>query len=151
MSHFRGLAGLASLASLVIFVSSSRVFAQEHVDRWEARRIARHVSERSDALQDDIEQWISERPDERRHLAEELNHRFDHLDDAIATLRQQLAQHDEPWDVRDQAREVLDAGRSLHEALESAIWLPHEVRHGWDDLRGALDDLAGRFHLEPIG
>jgi hypothetical protein len=152
MSCFRGLVGLASLASLVIFVSSSSSFAQEeHLDRHETRRIVRRVQERSDALQDRIDDWIDERPDERRHLAEELYHRFDRLDNAILTLRQQLIDHDNPWDLRDQARAVIDASRDVHEALDSADWMPHEVRHSWEDLRMEVNNLAAHYHLEPLG
>lgn len=153
MSHFRGLAALASLASLMIFVSSNSVLAQEehHLDRHEMRRVVRRLAERSDALQDSIDDWVDERPDERRDRAIELYHRLDHLDSAIFELRTKLIDSDEPWALRDQARAVIDAARGVHETLDAAEWMPRELRHGWEDLRVEVNHLAEHYHLEPIG
>jgi len=130
-------------------MSSTSVFAQ-HLDRHETRRIVRRLEERSDVMQDRIDDWIDQRRDERRRMAEDLNRHLDHFESAVINLRSAVLSHDEPWDVRDEARAVLDAAVELHHALDRADYLPREIWRDWDGLRIQANLLARLWRLEPI-
>jgi hypothetical protein len=84
-------------------------------------------------------------------MAEELNRHLDHFDDAVAHLRSAILAHDDPWDVRDEAREVIESAAKLRDALEHADYLPKDAWRDWANLRDRCNDLAHIYHLEPVG
>jgi hemerythrin-like domain-containing protein len=149
MPQIRGFCAAAVAAALVVMVCSSSVFA-DHLDRHVTRRLVRHLEERSDVLQDRVDDWIDARLDERTRMAEDLNHHLDHFENTLITLRSSVLSHDEPWDVRDDARAVRDAAAELHHALDRAVYLPHDVWRDWEALRVQVNELARLWHLDPV-
>jgi len=156
MAQLPRFSRVAPLVAALVALSAVATFAdhdhdREHLDRHETRRLVRRLDEQSNVLQDRIDDWIDERGKERTHLAEELNHRLDHFENAVIALRSGVLSHDDPWDIRDNAKAVIDAAIDLHAGLEHADYLPRESWREWDGLRGHVNDLARLYHLEPIG
>ena len=145
MSSGRIFAGSSFVAAMVVLFTSNVAFA-DHLDRVETRRVIRHMEERSDALQDQIESWVNDRRAEREHRGAPILDAADHLDQAIAQFKLELHNHDEPWDVRDKAQKVIDAAGDLGRTIEHG-----ELRSEWEPMRDAANALARHYHLTEVG
>jgi hypothetical protein len=143
--------GIISAIGLIVAFSPALASAQ-HLDRIEVRRNIRHLCQRTDDLQDRLEGWIEEHGhhEERMRQAIELNHQIDTFETNLLTLRLAVIQHQEPWDVRDQAKAVIDSGRELHHAIERADYLPGEVTADWKDMHDIINTLADEYHLDAM-
>ncbi|HUB24879.1 MAG TPA: hypothetical protein VL992_05570 [Tepidisphaeraceae bacterium] len=140
----------AFTAAIALFAFSAPAQAQ-HLDRWETRRFARHIEERSDELFDRIDDWIAERHDERWARVQDLYPHIDRFVIALDDYKSQLLQHDDPWEVRDQAEAVVRAGDALGRHLQEAGYLPPDLRDHWHDVHEALRDFAHQYHIDVQG
>jgi hypothetical protein len=147
MFQHRNVIGFVVATAIVMAFSSSMALA-DHLDKHETGRIIRQVAERSDALQDRIESWVSDH--HNNHHADELIRRADALTDAVTEFRSQLRTHDEPWDLRDQARDIVNAATELGKVIEHGEY-HDDLRHEWDATHDAVDALAQHFHIDKVG
>lgn len=143
--------GIISAIGLIVAFSPALASA-EHLDRVEVRRNVRHLSQRTDDLQDRVEGWIEEHGhhEERMHQAIDLNHQIDDFETNLLTLRLAVIQHDEPWDARDQAKAMIDSARELHRAIEHASYLPGDVTADWHEMHDIVNTIAEEYHLDPL-
>jgi hypothetical protein len=145
MASNRVTAGCSTVAAMIVLFSSATVFA-DHLDRVETRRLVRQMEERSDALQDQIENWVNDRRAERERRGAPILDAADHLDQALAQFKMDLHGHDEPWDVRENAKKVIDAAAELGHTIEHG-----ELRPEWEPMRDAANALARQYHLPELG
>jgi hypothetical protein len=148
------LAALAAILSLIASTPSVRAdrdYRDDHVhlDYWETRQVVRHLEEHNDTLQDRIYDWLSQRRDEREHRADDLLRALDHFDQNLAQFKLDLYHHQDPWDLRDNAQNIVDTARDLGHAIERNEW-HDEFHHEWEQTRDDANDLARRFHLHEI-
>jgi hypothetical protein len=121
----------------------------DHLDRWETRRIVRHLEEKNDVLQDRIADWVAERRDEREHQAEQLLRDAEHFDQNLAQFKIDLYHHEEPWELRDNARNIIDVAADFGHSVERGDW-HGEMRHEWEDMRDSVNELARQYHLPEL-
>jgi hypothetical protein len=140
----------AFTTAITLFAFSTPARA-EHLDRRETRRFARHIEERADELFDRIDDWIDERRDERWDRIHDLVPHIDRFEIALDDFKSQLLQHDEPWELRDQAEQVIRAGDALGRRLEQSGYLPEDVRAHWHDVHESLRDFAHHYHIDVEG
>jgi hypothetical protein len=145
MSQTQRIVGCGLFAVAAMLFGSPAAFGQ-HLDRFQAKRVVRAVEERTDDLQDRMDEWVLDRLDERVHRTQDLYHRMNRFAAALDDLKGQLRDREEPWDVRDQARTVMAAAGDLGSVIEGGDW-PDEFRHGWHEVRDHLNDLAKMYRL----
>ena len=145
MSSTRNLAVGSFAAVVVILFSSTAAFA-DHLDRVETKRIVRQLEERSDAVQDRIDSWISLRREEREHRAEGLVSSAENFDQMVAQFKLDLYKHDEPWDLRDNAQKIIDAATEFGRTVEHSE-LHDDLRGEWEQMRESANALARHYHL----
>ena len=105
--------------SAMVFLFAAPTVLADHLDRFETKRLVRHIEERTDELQDRIDDWVVDRRDERIHRTEELYRRMNRFAAAVDDLKGQLRDRDEPWDLREQAHNVLDRAVELGTVIEA--------------------------------
>jgi len=149
MLQIRSFMTFAAFAAILsLFVSTAAM--ADHMDRWEIRQTVRHLEERNDALQDHIYDWISQRRDEREHRAGDMLRAADHFDQNLAQFKLDLYHHDDPWDLRDEAQNVVDNAADLGRVIEHDDEWHGELHQMWDDVRDSANELARHYHLREI-
>src|SRR5271169_5416459 len=148
MIHARRIAGsLLTIASLLAWSSSAMA---EHLDRHETRRILRRLEERSDESQDRMDDWVDERHDERFRLYDfDVRAHVDAFQYALDDLKDQLRDREDPWEVRDQARTLIDRAGELNRSLLHSDFYS-EVRHEWEAVRVHVNTLARHYQLPEL-
>ena len=149
MFRIRHLTGYALIASMALLAATVPAFA-DHLDRWETRRIVRHLEEKNDLLQDHLADWVAERRDAREHVAEEMIRNAEHFDQNLAQFKIDLYHHEEPWELRDNARNIIDTAADFGHSIERGEW-HGELRQQWEDMRDSVNELARQYHLPEIG
>jgi hypothetical protein len=149
MLHVRTLTVYAVVGSMMMLFSTVPALA-DHLDRLETRSIVRHLEEKNDVLQDRIADWVAQRPDEREHRAEAMLRNAEHFDQNLAQFKIDLYHHEEPWDLRDNARNIIDTAADFGHSIEQGEW-HDQIRHEWEDMRDSANELARQFHLPEIG
>jgi hypothetical protein len=147
---FMNRAIVMGLLAAGTILSTAAVAPAEHLERRETRRIIRGVEEASMTLFDRIDDWTEQRWDERYHQLDELDGRINDFQTAVNSFTSQLRTHEEPWDVRDGAKAIVDASTELGRSINHADYLPRELRRDWEGLRDRVDELANHFHLPPV-
>jgi hypothetical protein len=122
---------------------------REHLDRPEMRRIVRKIEEKTDELQDHVDEWIGARP-ERARQVNEFNQVTERFETDLSNFKIQLINHDEPWDLRDQAERMIGSAQEVGRVISHGQFSP-EMRRSWDDMRDQVNELARRYHLPEIG
>lgn len=142
--------GATVAAALVLMFAATSAQAADHLDKHETRRIVRRLEERTDVLLDRIDDWVAERREEREHRAEELMRAADHFEAMLTQFKTDLPAHEEPWELRDRAKELLFAAGELGRVIDHGPFQA-EMRHEWESVRDAANELARHYHLEEIG
>jgi hypothetical protein len=159
MFRTRTWAAVAFAASLATLVTSIVVaddykdrFDHErpiHLDLWDARRNVRKLEEKNDILQDHLADWISQRRDDREHHAADMIRYAEHIDQNLAQLKIDLYHHQEPWELRDNTRDVIDITADFGHSIARGDW-HDEFQHEWEDMRDSANELARQFHIPEI-
>ena len=139
-----------SLLALIGLLSLSSTAMAQHLDKHETRALVRHLQERSDEFQDKIDDWIAARAEERGREFGDLTHQHvNDLQNSIDDLKVHLREHDNPWDLRDEVRHVIDNAREVNRALVHTPWYG-DLREAWEPVRDAVDHLAEHYQLPPL-
>ncbi len=133
----------------VMMVSMSFGQAAYHLDKQETRRILRHIEERNDELEDRVDTWMVERRAERDPRVEELERATDHLEDELTAFKDGLRSHDEPWDLRNEAQELLNASADVGRAVEHGEF-HRDLAEEWEQIRERSNELARHYQLPEI-
>lgn len=146
MLQTRGIVGCLCAAAMVLFLSPVPASAQ-HLDRRETRRAIRRVEERTDAMLDHIDDWAEARSEDGWHAVEAVYGRVNAFNDALGELKVQFHEHVDPWDLRDQVRDLIaragDVGREVRR-----IDFGDGVHRDWQQVRREVFHLADLYHLE---
>jgi hypothetical protein len=145
----RHLMGYPIIAMLLLLGISTPAFA-DHLDGRETRQMVRHLEEKNDVLQDRIADWVSQGRDERERRAEQLLHDAEHFDQNLAQFKIDLYHHEEPWELRDNARNIIDVASDFGHSIERGDW-HGEMSREWESMRDSVNELARQFHLPEIG
>jgi hypothetical protein len=149
MFSARVIAGSIVVALMATLFSSSPALA-DHLDALRMRQVVRQVEEKNDVLQDRIADWAGEHHDHHDRHGDDLQREADHFDQNLAQFKLDLYHHQEPWDLRDNARNIIDTAADMGHVIEQNDW-HGQFRHEWEDLRDSLNELARQFHLPEIG
>jgi hypothetical protein len=76
-------------------------------------------------------------------------HSAQQLDEQIAQLKIDLYHHDEPWELRDNVRHLIDSAMDLRHSMERGEW-SRDLLHQWRALREEVNALARQYHLDEV-
>jgi hypothetical protein len=158
MVSVRRLLGCVALAVVVMLICSwpaaadryDRGDRSQHLDRYETRKIVRHWEVKNLLLQDRVADWVAERRDEREKRADQMLRDAEHFDENLAQFKIDLYHHQEPWELRDNAHNVLGVASDFGHDIERGDW-HSEMQQQWEDMRDTANELARQFHLPELG
>ena len=140
---------LRLMTVLVVLLQPGAMFAADPYTPDGVRELIRRVETRTDEFRKVVDRWLDRSRLDGSQVEDDINaevKRFERRTDALRRKSERMARYEE---VRDEVRNVVDAGRRIDAMIRGGKW-NKEIKSRWRNLRDAINALGAIYKVRRI-
>jgi hypothetical protein len=137
------------VAALAILSLPGAAYAADPYTSDEVRELIRRVETRTDEFRKVVDRWLDRSRLDGSQVEDDINaevKRFERTTDALRRKSERMARYEE---VRNEVRNVVDAGRRIDAMIRGGKW-NSEIKSRWRNLRDAINALGAIYKVRRI-
>jgi len=140
---------LRLMTVLAVLLQPGAMLAADPYTPDGVRELIRRVETRTDEFRKVVDRWLDRSRLDGSQVEDDINaevKRFERRTDALRRKSERMARYEE---VRDEVRNVVDAGRRIDVMIRGGKWNA-EIKSRWRNLRDAINALGAIYKVRRI-